>query len=285
MSADSPSCWLRMRASCARRPGRRSRREVADQRTQVWTPQQAGAAPSAPPRQSPLLAMASRRGPCGLRFIPRLGEQERCQRNGTCLAAPEAMRYLALACDYDGTIGHDGVVSEETLSALRFLRSSGRRLLLVTGRRLDDMKRLLPSLELFDRVVVENGALLYRPGHARGGARWRSRHRRRSSRRCGRAASRRSRWAGPSSPPGSRTSTAVLETIRELGLELQVIFNKGAVMVLPSGVEQGHRAARGAAGAAAVGAQRGRHRRRRERPRVPLGVRVRRRGGERAARC
>src|SRR5262249_11747158 len=32
--------------------------------------------------------------------------------------------------------------------------------------------------------------------------------------------------------------TAVLETIRDLGLELQVIFNKGAVMVLPSGVNK-----------------------------------------------
>ena len=31
----------------------------------------------------------------------------------------------------------------------------------------------------------------------------------------------------------------VLETIRELGLELHVIFNKGAVMVLPSGVNKG----------------------------------------------
>ena len=51
------------------------------------------------------------------------------------------MRYLALACDYDGTIAHEGVVSEQALSALRFLRSSGRRLLLVTGRRLDDLKR------------------------------------------------------------------------------------------------------------------------------------------------
>ena len=28
------------------------------------------------------------------------------------------------------------------------------------------------------------------------------------------------------------------ETIRELGLELQVIFNKGAVMVLPAGVNK-----------------------------------------------
>src|SRR6185295_1540945 len=32
--------------------------------------------------------------------------------------------------------------------------------------------------------------------------------------------------------------TAVIETIRDLGLELQVIFNKGAVMVLPSGVNK-----------------------------------------------
>jgi energy-coupling factor transporter ATP-binding protein EcfA2 len=32
--------------------------------------------------------------------------------------------------------------------------------------------------------------------------------------------------------------TTVLETIRDLGLELQVIFNKGAVMVLPAGVNK-----------------------------------------------
>src|SRR5262249_43562209 len=31
---------------------------------------------------------------------------------------------------------------------------------------------------------------------------------------------------------------AVLEAIRELGLELQIIFNKGAVMVLPAGVNK-----------------------------------------------
>jgi hydroxymethylpyrimidine pyrophosphatase-like HAD family hydrolase len=30
----------------------------------------------------------------------------------------------------------------------------------------------------------------------------------------------------------------VLKTIKELGLELQVIFNKGAVMILPSGVNK-----------------------------------------------
>ena len=32
--------------------------------------------------------------------------------------------------------------------------------------------------------------------------------------------------------------TTVVEVIKELGLELQVIFNKGAVMVLPSGINK-----------------------------------------------
>jgi hydroxymethylpyrimidine pyrophosphatase-like HAD family hydrolase len=30
----------------------------------------------------------------------------------------------------------------------------------------------------------------------------------------------------------------VLETIRDLGLELQIIFNKGAVMILPTGINK-----------------------------------------------
>src|SRR4051812_4525728 len=49
------------------------------------------------------------------------------------------MRYLALATDYDGTIAHDGVVDDATLDALRRLRESGRRVLLVTGRELDEL--------------------------------------------------------------------------------------------------------------------------------------------------
>ena len=33
--------------------------------------------------------------------------------------------------------------------------------------------------------------------------------------------------------------STVLSTIRDLGLELDVIFNKGAVMILPAGVNKG----------------------------------------------
>ena len=73
------------------------------------------------------------------------------------------MRYLALACDYDGTIALDGVVDAPTLAALERLRASGRKLLLVTGRELDDLCRVFPHITLFDLVVAENGALVYWP--------------------------------------------------------------------------------------------------------------------------
>ena len=43
------------------------------------------------------------------------------------------------------------------------MRESGRRLILVTGRDLPDLKRAFPQIGLFDRVVAENGALLYDP--------------------------------------------------------------------------------------------------------------------------
>ena len=73
------------------------------------------------------------------------------------------MRYLALACDYEGTLASDGRVDEPTVAALERARASGRRLILVTGRELDQLYDVFPWLELFDRVVAENGALLYRP--------------------------------------------------------------------------------------------------------------------------
>ncbi len=73
------------------------------------------------------------------------------------------MHYVALATDYDGTIAHDGVVDPPTLAALERLRASSRKLILVTGRELDDLLRVMPRIDVFDRVVAENGAVLYRP--------------------------------------------------------------------------------------------------------------------------
>ena len=73
------------------------------------------------------------------------------------------LRYLALATDYDGTLATDGQLSEEAIGALKRLRASGRRVILVTGRRLVELLEILPQIDLFDCVVAENGAVLYIP--------------------------------------------------------------------------------------------------------------------------
>lgn len=144
------------------------------------------------------------------------------------------MRYLALATDYDGTIAHDGAVDEPTLAALIRLRDSGRKLIMVTGRELDELLATFPHCDKFDRIVAENGAVLYDP------------------------ATKSSRQLSPPPPPEliaalrkadvpvsvgrSIVATvephehALLAAIRDLGVEWHVIFNKGSVMALPSGV-------------------------------------------------
>ena len=147
------------------------------------------------------------------------------------------MYFLALAADFDGTVAHDGRVLPETLAALRQLRLTGRRLLLVTGREVADVLSLLPDPKVFTYIIAENGAVLYDP------------------------ASRAEQVLGPP-PPASLLSrlrekqvaplsvgrcvlatfephqAAILEAIHDLGLELQISFNKGAVMVLPSGINK-----------------------------------------------
>jgi len=147
------------------------------------------------------------------------------------------MRYFCLTCDYDGTIARHSQCSPSTIEALKRVRASGRRLILATGRVLSDLQRVFPDLTLFDRVVAENGALLYRPAtqdqqlladpppqrfvealHQRG--------------------------VQPLAVGQCIVATwhpfeaTVLDVIRELGLDLQVIFNKDAVMVLPSRVNK-----------------------------------------------
>ena len=73
------------------------------------------------------------------------------------------MRYLALALDYDGTAASDGKLSDAASSAIERLRTSGRRVVLVTGRRIGDLLRVLPRSTLFDLIVAENGAVIYDP--------------------------------------------------------------------------------------------------------------------------
>jgi HAD superfamily hydrolase (TIGR01484 family) len=147
------------------------------------------------------------------------------------------MRFAALASDYDGTLATDGRVRPETLAALGRCKESGRKLLLVTGRELDDLLTVFPGIGVFDRVVAENGALLWRPD---------TREERPLGERPPEEFARTLRAKGVENVSVGRVivatwephETTVLETIREMGLSLQVIFNKGAVMVLPEGVNK-----------------------------------------------
>jgi len=147
------------------------------------------------------------------------------------------MRYIALACDYDGTLAHDGRVSAATIAALERVRASGRKLLLVTGRQLDDLASVFDRLDLFDRVIAENGAVVAHPA---------SREVRVLAEAPSDAFVERLRQRGVQPLAVGRAIAAtcrpqeneVLGAIRDLGLELQVIFNKDAVMVLPPGVNK-----------------------------------------------
>ncbi|HEY5311199.1 MAG TPA: HAD family hydrolase [Pirellulales bacterium] len=147
------------------------------------------------------------------------------------------MRYLALATDFDGTLATDGAVDDMTLAALDRLRGSGRKLILVTGRELDELRRIFPALGRFDRVVAENGGLLYRPASQEEKPLGPPAPERL-------VAALRSRGVTPISVGRVIVATwqphesTVREVIGELGLEYQMILNKGAVMLLPVGINK-----------------------------------------------
>ena len=147
------------------------------------------------------------------------------------------MYLIAVATDYDGTLAHHGNVDAPTIAALERLKASGRKLLMVTGRELSSLKYVFDRFDLFDVIVAENGSLLYFPQ------------------------TQEERLVAVAPPPElikallargvqplsigrgivatwEPNETTVLESIRDLGLEWQIIFNKGAVMVLPPGVNK-----------------------------------------------
>lgn len=147
------------------------------------------------------------------------------------------MRYHVLATDYDGTLATDGHVDDLTIKALKRMLASGRHLVMVTGRELPELISIFPEIELFEWVVAENGGLLYRPST-------------KEEKVLTEPPSEKlvellkQRGVGPISVGKSIIATwhpyetIVLDSIRDLGLELQIIFNKGAVMVLPAGVNK-----------------------------------------------
>jgi HAD superfamily hydrolase (TIGR01484 family) len=147
------------------------------------------------------------------------------------------MEYQALACDYDGTIAHHGHVDDATFDALERVRQAGKKLLLVSGRELEDLKTACARLKVFDLLVLENGAVIANPvtGVVRALA---------PPPPAAFVTALRERKVVPLHEGHAIVATwephqsTVFELIQEMRLELQVIFNKGAVMILPTGVNK-----------------------------------------------
>jgi hydroxymethylpyrimidine pyrophosphatase-like HAD family hydrolase len=144
--------------------------------------------------------------------------------------------FHAVAVDFDGTLADSGRPQAETLAALDEARAFGRRVVVVTGRILAELRTVFPDADRHaDLIVAENGAVL-----ARG---------------------RRHRMLAAPVPAGLAAALAergvacrrgevllacagadervVLEEVRSLGLECQLVRNRDELMVLPAGVSKG----------------------------------------------
>ncbi len=166
-----------------------------------------------------------------------LGEQLADLGAGPVPGEGAASRLRALVTDYDGTLACDGVVHTQTLAALQQLKAAGFLLILATGRLLDELIAIFPAIGLFDRVVAENGAVLYEPATQ-------------AAQVLGPAANGRLldvlRDRGVTPLFVGRVIIASLQeheaairaAVAAGGLPLHVIRNKDSVMILPAGVDK-----------------------------------------------
>ncbi len=144
--------------------------------------------------------------------------------------------FKAIAIDFDGTLTEGGRPEARVLASLAEARDAGMALLLVTGRVVSDLLHVFPDAELwFDVIVAENGAVIRRDGVSH-----------------------------PLTTPvpleldallvdrsvyfqrgqvllscNIEDEILVLEQVRRLEADCQLIRNRGALMVLPSGVSKG----------------------------------------------
>jgi hydroxymethylpyrimidine pyrophosphatase-like HAD family hydrolase len=142
----------------------------------------------------------------------------------------------AFACDFDGTGASNGHLAPEVAAVLAVARTRGYTSLLVTGRVLEDLRVASVDFTAFDAVVAENGAIVWFPS------------------------TNRTIQIGDPPPDGflaglrglgipfhagavvvgtwDQHAGEVLGLIRRFGMASQLVFNRAAMMVLPSGVDK-----------------------------------------------
>jgi hydroxymethylpyrimidine pyrophosphatase-like HAD family hydrolase len=146
------------------------------------------------------------------------------------------MKLSVIALDYDGTITRDDRLNAPMREAIADARRQGVAVMLVTGRRLDDLRRVAGPLQFVDSVVGENGALVHFPD---GGL---------------------TTTLAPPIPPAFITrlqqegitfqagqclieadasaAPRMLNAIRELELPIVLVFNRSRVMAMAQGISK-----------------------------------------------
>jgi hydroxymethylpyrimidine pyrophosphatase-like HAD family hydrolase len=146
------------------------------------------------------------------------------------------VKLSVIALDYDGTVARGDVLDPSVRDAIAAARTHGIAVLLVTGRILDELRRVAGDLHFVDGVIAENGAVIHFPDSGRTSA------------------------LAPRVPEGfvadlrrrgipftagqclvdadANEAPRLLEVIRTLELPLVLIFNRGRVMTAPQGVSK-----------------------------------------------
>lgn len=144
------------------------------------------------------------------------------------------MRLAAIAIDYDGTIAVNDTMDPAVRAAIGEARDAGIAVILATGRRLDDLRRVAGDLSCFDVVVAENGAVIDFPLRGRHVVLGHPPHpdfvaelrRRGVSCEVGEALV----------EADANASAVIIQVIHALELPLVLTFNRGRVMALPQAI-------------------------------------------------
>jgi len=146
------------------------------------------------------------------------------------------VKFSVLALDYDGTSAKDGALDPEVRRAIADVRARGITVLIVTGRTLEDLRRHAGDLRFVDAVVAENGAVISFPESGRSTvlAAPVPQNLVEALRQRGIPID-----VGESVIEANATAAAaVLAAVQALELPQVLIFNRGRLMVLPSGVNK-----------------------------------------------
>jgi len=146
------------------------------------------------------------------------------------------MKLSVIALDYDGTIARDDALDPAVRDAVAAARTNGILALLVTGRSLDELRRVAGDLHFVDGVIAENGAIVHFPdsGHTALHAPPMPAEFVAELRRRGIACT-------PGQclvDAGANEAPRILEAIRALEVPFVLAFNGGRVMTLPQGVSK-----------------------------------------------